>query len=136
MVEYNRHPLIGPWWRAPLVLIEGNTLKNSSCSEAINALADWIARAYKGQAVRLAKMIATWEARDKAAHDIIGMYYPAMPVFKELCDAVADCPETRRSLVREALRCLNDRKEQSKDRALTTRLSESSMHNLARSAVS
>lgn len=114
-------------------MIEGNTLEASTCNEAITELANWIAHAHEGQRSQLVRMVESFEARSIAADDLIGRYYGTMPQFKALCDKVADGSDIRRSMVREALRCLNDRFNQTKDAAATGRMVESSMRDLVAS---
>ena len=115
-------------------MIEGNTLEVSTCNEAITELADWIAHALKGEKTQLVRMVESFESRSIAADSLIGRYYDTMPQFKALCDKVADGSDMRRSMVREALRCLSDRFNQTKDAAATGRMVESSMRDLTASA--
>ena len=90
-------------------MIEGNTLENSNCNVAIEKIADWIVNALGRDKTQLVKKTESFEAREIAADNLIGQYYKVMPEFTALCDAVADGTNIRKSAVRDALRCINER---------------------------
>lgn len=84
-------------------------MTDKSCDEMVVNLADWIQKAHEGEKRQLAARVATYEAREVAADDLIGRYYGTMPEFTRLCDNISHGPNIRRSAVRDALRCINDR---------------------------
>ncbi len=86
-------------------------MTDKNCDETVARLADWIQKAHLGEESQLAAKVASYEARERAADELIGQYYGTMPDFTRLCNEVADGTDIRirRSAVRDALRCISGR---------------------------